>query len=239
LLRIDVVDYRRAPSSAPGINSTNKTTFADGSTGYHKPFLGADPGLAASYAQEAVSQSINECAAWRLARHLGHPYDAIIPVTVFRWIEADAAARTLEPGIKEGWGALSHTRNGRHYAADPWADADLVDRAAFLDSLMANQDRHPGQYRWDASARQLSLLDHGFAFPAQTGTFNQSAFLDRRHQEGRAGLSPEELELTRMVRNDAQMAGLRLLLSPEQIDVTEQRLDRMIARAQVIPTGGR
>lgn len=239
LLRSDIVDYHQAPSTQPGLNSTNLATFADGSKAYHKPFLGADPELVGDYDQQPVSQSINECATWRLAKFLGPPYDQLIPVTVFRFIEADPAARRRDPDLQDGWGSLSHARGGRHYIMPFQGEPDIVDQAAFIDSLTANQDRHPGQYRWDATIRQLSPLDHGFTFPKQTGAFNQSIFLEWRNDEGRAPLSPDELRLTRAVLDDDQMAGLRLFLLPEQIDVTERRLERMILDAQVVRAGDR
>jgi hypothetical protein len=239
LLRSDVADYHRAPATQPGMNSTNLVTFSDGTKAYHKPLRGADLGLVHDYDQLPLSQSINECAAWRLAKFLGPPYDQLIAVTVFRYIEADPAARRRDPDLKAGWGPLSHARSGRHYALRFTSEPDIVDQAAFIDSLIANQDRHPGQYRWDGARRQLSPLDHGFTFPKWTGGFNQSVFLEWRHNEGRAALSAEEMRLTRAALNDPQMAGLRLFLLPEQIEVTEQRLERVIATAQVVAVGDR
>jgi hypothetical protein len=239
LLRSDVADYHRAPTTKSGMNSTNLVTFPDGTKAYHKPFLGADPTLVADYDQSALSQSINECATWRLARFFGPPYDQLIPVTVLRYIKADAAAIRRDPDLKDGWGSLSHARSGRHYALPFAGEPDIVDQAAFIDSLIANQDRHPGQYRWDAARRQLSPLDHGFAFPKSAGRFNQSIFLEWRHNDGRAALSAEEFRLTRAVLDDPQMAGLRYFLLPEQIDVTERRLERMIRDAQVVEVSGR
>jgi hypothetical protein len=40
--------------------------------------------------------------------------------------------------------------------------------AAFFDSLIAQQDRQPGNWRWDDN--RLTLIDHGYAFARTEGS---------------------------------------------------------------------
>ena len=51
--------------------------------------------------------------------------------------------------------------------------------AAFFDSLIGQQDRHRGNYRWDATNEKLGLIDRGFAFAhAPDQYFNRSVFVE-------------------------------------------------------------
>ena len=62
--------------------------------------------------------------------------------------------------------------------------------AAFFDSLIAQQDRHDGNWRWDGE--RLTLIDHGYAFALPRAILNYSDFVVARHRHGAASLLAEE-----------------------------------------------
>jgi len=236
LLRNDVAAYYPAPSTYENLNSTNVADLASGVRAFHKPLLGVNGDQAKRYGHDSLTVAINECAAWRLARFLGSPYDSLVPTTVLRFHPADDASRLRYPRIVDGWGSLASEQPGRSADPAPLDDPGLTDPAAFFDALIAQQDRHIAQYRWDAAARRLGLIDHGFAFARPGDPLNASVFLDRRHGAGGAALQPSErAALQKLERED--LIGLRDILEPGQADALAARVERMLSSGRVIEAG--
>jgi hypothetical protein len=59
-------------------------------------------------------------------------------------------------------GALSLQASGWPGDPAPTQNPTWCLPAAFFDSLIAQQDRHSGNWRWDGN--RLTLIDHGYAF---------------------------------------------------------------------------
>jgi hypothetical protein len=237
LLREDIVDYRPAPSSTPHENSTNIADLRSGARGFHKPLAGVKTKLAEQYGHDQLSVGLNECAAWRLARLLGTPFTDMVPTTVLRFQVADASTRLIHLDIVDGWGSLSREQPGKSLDQTPLDIPEVNDPAAFFDALIAQQDRHVAQYRWDADARRLGLIDHGFAFARPGDILNKSIFLDQRHAQGRGTLTqPEHRALSEIARSP-QLAGLRQILQEHQADALAQRIERMRNSGNLIRSG--
>jgi hypothetical protein len=152
LLLNDVLICQPHSTAAAGINSTFYVLFDGGGEADHKPFAGVVVNAATLYGQHPDPVPPNECAAWRLASSIGGPVAAIVAPCVMRSPFGRA-------------GSLSAKRSGLPHNPEPFALApDQYRAAAFFDSLVAQQDRHTGNYRWDCAAGTLGLIDHGFAF---------------------------------------------------------------------------
>jgi hypothetical protein len=118
------------------------------------------------------------CAAWRLAHRLGPPYSRLVAPCVLREHEGEA-------------GALSARQYGLSLTPAPFERVpEDCFAAAFFDSLIAQQDRHRGNYRWDPENDKLGLIDHGFSFAHQPDQFfNRSVFVTWRRPAVPSGCS--------------------------------------------------
>src|SRR5207244_3944398 len=78
-------------------------------------------------------------------------------------------------------GSLCLLAEGRPAVHAPFSIApDQITAAAFFDSLIAQQDRHAGNYRWDSQAQRLWLIDHGFSFARPGDLLNATIFVEFR-----------------------------------------------------------
>lgn len=235
LLRDDIVNYQPAPSSTPGQNSTNIADLESGIRCFHKPISGVKVRLARVYGHEPISVGLNECAAWRLAQFLGSPYDELVPTTVLRFHEVGAGLVALYVGA-DGWGSLADKQPGKSLDPSPLGIQSLNDPAAFFDALIAQQDRHMGQYRWDASSQRLGLIDHGFAFAREHDLLNASVFLEQRHAKGRSALDEEEMMALERLEA-SELVGLQDILDSSQANALGKRVSQMRARGELVEPG--
>jgi hypothetical protein len=236
LLRDDVVAYRPALST-PGANSTNIADLASGLRSFHKPLAGVDAGLAQQYGHDVLSVGLNECAAWRLARFLGSPYAELVPATVLRWHDADVATKAVYPNLVDGWGSLSSEQFGRPLDPTPLSIPSVNDPAGFFDALIAQQDRHVAQYRWDAAAGRLGLIDHGFAFARPGDPLNDSVFLFQRHSDGRDRLEQSEKDALDAIAGSRNLGGVGEILGADQVQALADRIARMRATGMLLSPG--
>jgi hypothetical protein len=110
--------------------------------------------------------------------------------------------------------------------------------ASFFDSLIAQQDRHRGNYRWDAANEKLGLIDHGFAFADRSDQyFNQSVFVAWRWETGRAALTHSEREALEGLLASGDLHGLARFLLPEEADALASRAERMLERGTILELG--
>jgi hypothetical protein len=235
LLRDDVVNYFPAPATTPGMNSTNIANLSSGIRCFHKPISGVDVRLAGLYGHEPISVSLNECVAWRLARFLGSPYDELVPTTVLRFHEGKAGLGALYVAA-DGWGSLADEQRGEALNIEPTTIASCCDPAAFFDALIAQQDRHGGQFRWDVGLQRLGLIDHGFAFVSEGDRLNASVFLEVRHADGRAALSDEEKAALEALQAKGFL-GLGEILEQDQAKSLQNRVAAMLAKGELIQPG--
>jgi hypothetical protein len=224
LLYERVIAYAPAGTN-PGVNQTHKAVLENGSVGYHKTFVGVSTAHASLFQQHPDEVPINECAAWRLGYRLGPPFVDIIAPTVLREISG-------EPG------SLSAQQLGVPHDLRPFTQApNLVLAAAFFDSLIAQQDRHTGNYRWDKSHRKLGLIDHGYTLALPAHRANGSWFVDWRWRAGTQALLQQEVDALENLLRSGGLLGLRLFLLPERADALEDRAQRMLASGAILGVG--
>jgi hypothetical protein len=104
--------------------------------------------------------------------------------------------------------------------------------AAFIDALIAQQDRHPGNWRWDGN--RLTLIDHGYTFAIPGDILNHSDFVAARHSFGAANLLQDERAALNRLVSDPQLLGMRSLLLPDRADALADRARRMLARGELL-----
>lgn len=138
-----------APTTSPGVNATKQLELAGGTVVFHKPFSGVHVANAIAYGQTDETPPLHEAAAWRLAVALGPPWDEIVVPCVLREYAGED-------------GSLSPRAVGWPRDPAPTLNPTWCFPAAFFDSLIAQQDRHGGNWRWDGE--RLTLIDHGYAF---------------------------------------------------------------------------
>ena len=201
-------------------------------TAYHKPLEGVDEGQAAGYGHDPRSAIINECAAWLMAKSLGSPYREMVP---------DVVVRSIWPSYSDavgGFGTLSIEAPGSTNRPEPLQDPAECDPAAFFDALIAQQDRHATNYRWQPG--QLGLLDNAYSFAAPGYLAWASVFVEARHGGGRSELDPAEIyALERLQSTQAEpiWMWLRMMLREDQVEALESRIARMVESGRLLQPG--
>jgi hypothetical protein len=185
-----------------------------------------NPAACRHYGHEPFDVPCNEVTAWRLAYAMGDPWRQLLPTAVLRNI----GGRT---------GVLVNHKDGKPNP-DAFTDArGQVMAAALFDALIANQDRHALNYRYDATTRRLGLIDHGFAFARPGDFMNGSAFLAARLLAGppESLLSPTEQRVLEVLLDSGDLHGLRGFLATDRADALEARAENM-ARNRCLPAVG-
>jgi hypothetical protein len=211
-----------APTSSPGVNATKRLALTGGATVFHKPFSGVNVVNALAYGQTDETPPLHDAVAWRLAVALGEPWQSLVLPCVLREHAGDDGALSLQAS---GWpGDLAPT------LSPTWCSS-----AAFFDSLIAQQDRHADNWRWDGS--RLTLIDHGYAFARPGDILNHTDLLVARRDHGAAALlNTERLALERLV-GDSNLLGIASLLLPDRAQALQERAERMLARGEVLCPG--
>jgi len=156
----------------------------------------------------ATATGINECAAWRLARAMGSPWDTLV---------RQRSCAGWRPGAGlVGVGSVDPQGKWALRGATPFNVQALCSPAAFFDSLIGQQDRHRGNQRYEAATARLTLIDHGFAFPGGRWRFKESAFLQQRHDDGASALTSDEVALLDDLPSRSVWQELELMLMGEQ-----------------------
>jgi hypothetical protein len=211
-----------APASTPGVNATKRLALASGQVVFHKPFSGVHVANALAYGQTDETPPLHDAVGWRLAAALGSPWQDIVAPCVLHDYAGDDGALSLQA---PGWpGDPAPTQN------PTWCLP-----AAFFDSLIAQQDRHPGNWRWDGN--RLTLIDHGYAFALPGQILNHSDFVAARHGHGAAPLLQEERDAVDRLLGDPELLGLARFLLHDRAQALADRARRMLARDEVLRLG--
>jgi hypothetical protein len=233
LLRLDVL-ARRVPGSE-SVNTVYQCAMAGGREAFHKPHDGMrdhpvlEMPVWKHYGHASgIATGINECAAWRMARAMGAPWDTLVPTAVMRWLPS-------APALLGGWGPLVRKGNGPSGDSVPLGQPALCLPAAFFDALIGQQDRHLGNQRYEAATGRLTLIDHGFSLPGGRWRFNASVFVARRHADGLAALEPGELALLDLLPELVVWQELELVLAEDQMLALEWRRSSMRSSGQLLP----
>ncbi len=211
-----------APTSSPGVNATKQLALDNGLVVFHKPFAGVHVANALAYGQTDETPPLHDAVGWRLAVALGPPWQDLVAPCVLRDYAGDDGALSLRA---EGWpGDPAPTQN------PTWCLP-----AAFFDSLIAQQDRHPGNWRWDGN--RLTLIDHGYAFALPGHILNHSDLVAARHNHGAAALQQEEGDALNRLLGSSDLLGAANFLIDERAQALADRAQRMLARGEVLAPG--
>jgi len=224
LLNSTVVSYQPHGTQHGGQSSAFHVALSSGTEAFHKPQSGIDRASAYDYGHDWNWVGLNECAAWRLALALGSPVSDLVATTVY-W------SHRGEPG------SLGARKHGPPDLAALTAAPGQCMAAAFFDSLIAQQDRHTTNFRWDPNQQQLGLIDHGFAF-ALPGTLAWGGvFIEWRWNQGRQALEGWEATALQALLASPDLHGMRLVLEPPRADALEQRAQRMLGSGASLQFG--
>lgn len=211
-----------APTSSPGVNATKRLSLTDGTTVFHKPFSGVHVANALAFGQTDETPPLHDAVGWRLAVALGEPWQSLVSPCVLREHAGEDGALSLRAS---GWpGDLAPT------LSPTWCSS-----AAFFDSLIAQQDRHADNWRWDGS--RLTLIDHGYAFARPGDVLNHTDLLAARRNHGAGALLPDEREALKRLLDDGGLLGVASLLPPDRAQALRDRAERMLARDEVLRPG--
>lgn len=203
-----------------GTNSTSCVTLDNGMRGYFKPFEGGHKGLEKAFGHSDRIQMMHEYGAWRLASQMGPPWSDLVPPTVVREFDGQIGSFQME-------------RAGRGKVFQPW-DAQEWRDAGFFDSLIGQQDRHPGNYL--VAGDRISLIDHGYSFATPGSRENYSMLSNRRASEDPVLTHSERDVLTKVV-NSPDLMGLSQVLEPARAAALKDRAQRMLAGNRVLAGG--
>lgn len=211
-----------APTSSPGVNATKQLEISGGAIVFHKPFSGVHVANAIAFEQTDETPPLHEAVAWRLAEALGPPWDEIVVPCVLRAYSGEDGSLSLQA---TGW--------PRDVA--PTLNPTWCLPAAFFDSLIGQQDRHDGNWRWDGE--RLTLIDHGYAFALPRAVLNCSDFVAARHQHRAASLLVEEHEALARLLSDSDLLGVARLLLPDRAQALADRVRLMLRRGEILRPG--
>ncbi len=209
----------------PGASTTYLVVLESRRQAIFKPFDGQHPNGCANYQQDPFEAVVHEVAAWRLAHALGAPWDQLIPTAVLRGL-ADVG-----PGVLINW-----RRGSPDPAVFEQANAQVC-AGAFWDALIGQQDRHANNFRYDAEARRLALIDNAFAFARPTDLYNQSLLLAYRRSVHMATLREREIVALEAILDSDDLLGLRRFIAEDRADALESRARRMLER-KLLPLSG-
>jgi hypothetical protein len=237
----------RSVSAGQNVNTvlSGATTYAGRTERlFFKPLSGVNPTQAHGYGHDSiVDLALHEVIAWRLARALGDPWDAMVVPAV--WFDPPWARGIIDCG------SVSLGAGGRAEIPVPGTGFDgLVSDAAFFDALIGAQDRHDQNLRARAKPCTLRLIDHGYSF-AKPGDFHNNFptagfFLRLRFGERRFVIPPlttldysgigaldpslaaHEVNAISVLRSDLTgLLGIADLLQSDRADALRARIDRM------------
>lgn len=225
-LRFDsVLAVTKNGTATPGTTDTWVVMFETGRReAIFKKLGNVKHSTASIYKQDPVEANVHEVVAWRLARAMGDPWEQLVPTAVLR-------------ALDEGRGVLMNRRFGdRDSAAMFQYAAGQAAAAAFWDSLIGQQDRHAGQYKYDSASNRLALIDHAFAFALPGHTCNESMFVKARKQQHHDRLQDNEVDaLDGLLAND--LHGLRGFLSEPRAEALHARAVKMRKNGRVLLPG--
>lgn len=204
-----------------GVNDTRRVVLSDGSVAFFKSFEGLDTTCASSYGQEDSLQPLHEAAAWQVAKNLGKRFESLVPPCVIREIDGKAGSIAV----------MAHGTQGPFHRIK---DSD-VDKGAFFDALIGQQDRH--RFNLFTSPGKMTLIDHGFAFAVPGDTLNQSVLVSTRHKAGRSALKAYEKDALKKLLASPDSWGLDGVLATDRLKALRGRAQRMLESGQLLARG--
>lgn len=215
MLREPIISVALNGTGNPGASRTYVVVYESRRQAILKPFGGQNPNACAYYKQNGLECLTHEVVAWRLAHSLGEPFDQLLPTAVMRDV----------PGA--GPGVLVNFRDGSPNHAVFYDAPAQVHAVAFWDALIGQQDRHAGNFRYDANSRRLAAIDSAFAFARPGDILHGALFVEHRLGEHGNALAPDEVEALERLR-DEDYFGLLTFLAPDRAQAFAARTERML-----------
>ena len=227
LIVLPITSYQQHQTPNPGARPASvwHVVLDNRLEAFHKPFDDIDVALARAYGQHRREPPIHECVAWRLAHELGAPLEELVAPTVLR--------------PRNGkWGSLCLRKAGVGQTYEPMLRRpDLAKAVGFFDALIAQQDRHLGNMRWDSGSQRLGLFDHGYAFAVPGDYFNHSAFVEWRWNAGQQRLDAWEVAALQGLLNSYELHAVAPMLAPHRAQRLEERAQLMLASGAILAKG--
>jgi len=230
LTAADIVSRTIQPQTSDHTSTVWRVALEGGLRGYYK--AQASSPLAVDYGHHPDEVFLNDCAAWRLAFGLGRPFSHLAAPCVVRRIDDEVGSLIAHRSKTDDWVELSELWE-RH--------PDQCRAAALFDGLIGQQDRHDGNYRYDADRGLIALIDHGFAFPAGTEHdqwwFNNSFFVQERWDRDDQALDEFELAVLRFLLRSPTLFGLDGILDDARLGRLRERAKFMIDQGRLTDPG--
>jgi hypothetical protein len=252
-------------SSGMGVTFTATASDTGGRSNavFFKLLCNIHAGVAHDYGHiSAVGVTLNEIAAWQLARELGPPWDALATPVVL-W---------TPPGTSEDQhGCLVLGRTCPGSMASPAAGYEqAISDAAFFDALIGHQDRHDDNFRSSRTPPlELALIDNGFSMARPGDLHNRyptagffghlrhgrRVFADAHRVPGlgfvggplmdfrgdlgvidKALQEHEKIALNKLLE-DPTLLGLTPLLAEDRAEALRARAGKMLATSNLLKVG--
>jgi hypothetical protein len=253
LLHMPIIGVTPLVGPDAGRNQVDLVTLGDGSQAYFKSFRGVNVAVAGYYGHHPDETPIQEAVAWRLAYVLGGPVADIVAPCVLRTVEDHAGALSAKRlGINDAFAVLEEARK-------------QCLAAAFFDSLIAQQDRHRGNYRWHKrrwtrllpsrsvraletrlrGGRQpalgLGLIDHGFAFArpgkAREDVCWETEFVRWRWERNEQALRRWERKALERLLASTDLHGIAIYLEADRALALARRARLMLENRAILKPG--
>lgn len=227
LIMLPITSYQQHQTQNPGARPASvwHVVLDNRLEAFHKPFDDVDVALARAYGHHRREPPIHECAAWRLAHEIGSPIEDLVAPTVMRQRNGK-------------WGSLCLRQPGVGQTIEPMIHRpDLAKAAGFFDALIAQQDRHLGNMRWDTVIQRIGLFDHGYSFAVPGDRFNHSAFVEWRWSSGQQLLESWETAALKGLLNSYELHAVAPMLSPQRARRLEERAELMLTSGTILATG--
>jgi hypothetical protein len=149
------------------------------------------------------------------------------------WWRQPCSGRAMESGAHCVFARRELDKRTNQCCGGPiWTKA-----VGFFDALIAQQDRHLGNMRWDSGSQRLGLFDHGYAFAVPGDYFNHSAFVEWRWNAGQQRLDAWEVAALQGLLNSYELHAVAPMLAPHRAQRLEERAQLMLASGAILARG--
>jgi hypothetical protein len=229
LITDPVVDASPIHADDKGANQTWLITLGGlGDQGYFKPMNGTNASLASLFGLEIWEVALCEASAWQVASQLGPPWTEIVP---------RCGVRPIEEVDERAPGSICAQRFGdRQKSLEAILyQPELCLAGAFFDAVIGNLDRSIANVLYAPNREEVSLIDHGFAFPVGSrATMNQSVLLDWRHRLGLAALTDAEASALERLRASDNAFGVVRYLGSDRANAMLRRAETMQRESRLL-----
>jgi hypothetical protein len=150
---------------------TDRGRVGDGMNGaWRASFKGEDGSIQNAVWKESTADRTSQLRPWTIPHGNSHGHEAAAYETAYHLGLADMVPPTVTRFNEGEIGSAQHWRDGlwaAHHSAEPFGPAGgkQFPLAAAFDAAIMNTDRHHKNWLVDPDTSQMTLIDHGLAFP--------------------------------------------------------------------------